>query len=91
MCFNTVGNTHFLQLFLFPLLCLTVLYFDHPGILTTTCYEAIKTQCCRSSEKGSCPSLEQHQFMIRILRHGTTKIMSLLIRLTGITTRVTYD
>lgn len=36
-----------------------VLYFDHGDVLTTTCYEAIKTHCYRSSKKGSCPSLEK--------------------------------
>lgn len=50
------------------------LYFGHAGILRNTCYEAIKAHCHRSSKNGLCPSLEQLQLTIRILRHGTAKI-----------------
>lgn len=94
MCLSTVCNTHFSQLVLFPLLQLMGLYFGHAGVLRTICYEAIKAHCHRSSKKGLCPSLEQLHFTIRILRHGTAEITSLLIQLTGresITTKVTYN
>lgn len=95
MCLSSMCNTHFSQpVFLFPSLHLMILYCGHAGVLTTTCYEAIKIHCHSPSKRGSRTSLEQLQFLIGILRPGTAKITSLWIQLTGtgsIATTVSYD